>query len=184
MFFFVVVVFCRVPWHQERPSLVPWCHMVQAWHHNPFKTQIVYLYWRNSSGSSSNSNRRNKHNRPMQVQYMTHDHFCIPLEMWNSLVKQTTNMGNIDAFSTCGYRSSEFWEEKLFSRPSRNIGADSSALPFSGSHRFNDHSASREHPPVQHSSDPHDPHHTSHTSLRELWNCATATVCFNIKRMH
>lgn len=68
----------------------------------------------------------------------------------------------------------------LFSRPSRDVGADPSAFSFPDSSRFDHHSAARKHPTtsIQHSADPHDPDHTSHTSLRELWDSTTATVRF------
>lgn len=68
----------------------------------------------------------------------------------------------------------------LFSRSSRDVGADPSAFPFPDRSRLDHHSAARKHPttPLQHSADPHDPDHTGHASLRELWNSTTATVCF------
>lgn len=66
----------------------------------------------------------------------------------------------------------------LFFRPSWNVRADPSAFPFPDSNRLNHHSTAREYPALQHPADPHDPYYTSHTSLRELWNCTTATVCW------
>ncbi len=64
----------------------------------------------------------------------------------------------------------------LFSRPSWNVGADTSALPFPDGSRLDHHSTAGEYPALQHPADPHDPYHTGHTGLGELWNSTTATV--------
>lgn len=153
--------------------------MALVWHPSQCRTPTVCQYWRNSRGNSrlSNSSNRhnNRHNRPAQVLHKLSFFFIFHIyyeKSWFYLAVVEVNLRL--------HINNHFFF--FFLR--RDIRADPSTFPLSGSGRLDHNCTARKHPPLYHPADPHDPHHAGHPCFRNLWHSTAATVCFTSHPTH